>query len=264
MDGVAGLSRPTGATLPTPYEAAEIYDLVLGDYAEDLPFWLDEARRDPPALEVGCGTGRVLLHLLSRGVDADGVDLHAPMLERLEAKARGLGLAPRLYRADMRDFTTERRYGRVLIPFNGFAHCETVDDQLRCLQCCREHLRGGGALVLHMAYPGQAYWLGPEGERVLEVERPRPDGGAVRMWDTRRKDRVAQLQHSRIEVEELDAQGALLHTHRFETRQRWVYRWELELLFRLAGFPRWEILGGWDHRPLSTDQDPMLAFAWKD
>src|SRR5262249_31358460 len=121
------------ATLPSPYEAPELYDQALQGFQEDLGFWLDEARRAAPApgraarvLEVGCGTGRVLLHLQSQGIDVEGVDLHAPMLARLEAKAKALSLTPRVARGDMRDFTTPHRYHRVFIPFNAFAHCETV------------------------------------------------------------------------------------------------------------------------------------------
>jgi SAM-dependent methyltransferase len=257
--------------LPSPYEAPDLYDLALESFEDDLGFWLDEARAASPAsgrasrvLEVACGTGRVLLHLRANGIEAEGVDLYAPMLERLETKARARALEVQVYRGDMRDFTTPHRYGRVFIPFNGFAHCETVDDQLRCLQCCREHLEPGGALVVDMSYPGQGYWLDLRTERILEIESRHPDrGNVVRMWDTRTKDRVAQLQHSVIEIEELDSHGVVQQSHRFETRQRWVYRRELELLFRLAGFARWEILGGWDRRPLEIDSGQMLGFGWK-
>jgi SAM-dependent methyltransferase len=258
------------ATLPSPYDAPALYDLALESFADDLGFWLDEARgataahrRPPKVLEVACGTGRVLLHLRENGIDADGVDNSAPMLARLEEKASARGLAVRAWRADMRDFTTPNRYDRVFISFNGFAHCETIEDQLRCLRCCREHLEPGGAVVIDMSYPSLEYWLDTRTERILEIESKHPEtGGLVRMWDTRTKDRVGQMQHSYIDIEETDAAGGLLRTHRFETRQRWVYRHELELLFRHAGFERWEILAGWERRPLESDRGQMLGFAW--
>jgi len=252
--------------LPSPYDDGAAYDLALERFEEDLPFWLEEARQARgPVLEVTCGTGRILLHLLASGIDVDGVDLHPQMLERLEAKAVARGLKPRVSRGDMRDFTTPRRYARVFIPFNGFAHCENTADQLACLQCCHEHLEPGGALVIDMSYPGLDYWLDTREARVLEIETPHPEtGDPVRMWDTRRKDRVGQMQHSLIEIEELDGAGQVARLHRFETRQRWVYRFELELLFRAAGFRRWRILGGWDRRPFAKDTDSMISFAWKD
>jgi SAM-dependent methyltransferase len=252
--------------LPSPYETPDVYDLVLESFRDDLPFWLEEAQAaDGPVLEVACGTGRVLLHLLEHGVDADGLDLYPAMLERLEAKARARGLEVRVQRADMRAFVAPRRYRRVFIAFNGFAHCETIADQLGCLRCCREHLEPGGAVVLHMSYPGMAYWLEPEGGRVLEMEVAHPvTGHPVRMYDTRQRDRSGQRQHSLTEVEELDAAGRVLQVHRFETSQRWVYRFELELLLRNAGFSRWQVLGGFDRRPLERDTDPLLAFGWRD
>jgi len=62
-------------TLPSPYEAPELYDLALEAFQDDLGFWLDEARRAAAApgrparvLEVSCGTGRVLLHLRAHGI----------------------------------------------------------------------------------------------------------------------------------------------------------------------------------------------------
>src|SRR5262245_14631220 len=117
---------------PSPYEAPELYDLVIEHYTQDLEFWLDEARQGGgPVLDVACGTGRVLLHLMQHGIDADGVDLHEPMLAQLRSKAAGRNLAPRVVRADMRDFTMPRRYARAFLTFNGFAHCDTIDDQIR-------------------------------------------------------------------------------------------------------------------------------------
>jgi hypothetical protein len=116
-----------------------------------------------------------------------------------------------------------------------------------------------------MSYPGMAYWLEPEGARVLEMEVASPKTGhPVRMYDTRQRDRAGQRQHSMTEVEELDPAGQVIRVHRFETSQRWVYRFELELLLRNAGFSRWQVLGGFDRRPLERDTDQLLAFGWRD
>lgn len=252
--------------LASPYDAPELYDLVLDHFHDDLPFWLEEAGAGGgPFLEVACGTGRVMLHLRERGFDADGLDLSAPMIARLHAKAAARGLVVTAVIADMRDFTVPRRYARVAIPFNGFAHCETIADQVRCLRCCHQHLERGGALVIHMSYPGESYWNEPDVDRVLEREVAHPETGhPVRMYDTRRKDPAQQRQDSIIDIEELDGAGKVVRAHRSNTSQRWVYRFEFELLLRAAGFWRVEILGGFDRRPLEKDTDQMVAFAWRD
>jgi SAM-dependent methyltransferase len=255
-----------GFDKPSPYDAPELYDLLLDGFDFDIPFWQKVAREAKgPVLEAGCGSGRVLLRLLDSGFDADGFDLSGPMIERFQTKAKDKGWEDRAVVADMRDFSLPRRYARVICAFNGFAHCETTDDQLRALRCFRDHLEPGGALVLHMSYPGPRYWAEPDGVPTLEIEaKDASSGRTFQMWDTRTKDPVAQLQWSEIEIKELDGKGRIVSSHRFSTVQRWVYRFELELLFWLAGFSRWVVNGGFDDVPLNLPDDQMIAWAWPD
>jgi len=99
---------------------------------------------------------------------------------------------------------------------------------------------------------------------VLEGEFPHPRTGLpLRLWDTRRKDRVNQIQHSRVEVEELDAAGKVARTHVSETTVRWTYPPEMALLLRVSGFARWAIAGDFDGRPLADKDDQMIVSAWK-
>ena len=78
---------------------AEAWDALRGDTSgwEDRAFYLDLIReRGEPVIDIGCGTGRLLLDFLAMGVDIDGVDNSAEMLALLRRKAARLGLAPNI------------------------------------------------------------------------------------------------------------------------------------------------------------------------
>lgn len=254
----------SGKPNPSPYDAPELYDLLFDSLDFDIPYWIDVARSaGGPVLEAACGTGRILLPIRKAGFDIDGFDASPAMVARLKERARTHGLDVRAEVADMRDFSMGRRYARIFCGFNGFAHCETIEDQLAFLRRSLGHLEPDGALVLHMSYPGPAYWSEPEGKPVLEHETPRPGGGKLQLWDDRKKDVVGQRQDSEVEIWEVGESDRPEAVHKFSTSQRWVYRFELELLFRSAGFARWDILGGFDGRPLKAPDDQMLAWAFR-
>ena len=66
--------------------AVATYDLFHSG-ATELPFYLGCARRfGGPVLELGAGTGRVLIALAEAGHEIVGVELSAAMLETASAK----------------------------------------------------------------------------------------------------------------------------------------------------------------------------------
>ena len=76
------------------------WDLLRGDTSDwpDRSFYRTIILNDgEPALDVGCGTGRLLLDYLSEGLDVDGVEISPEMLKICMEKARGMGLNPTLY-----------------------------------------------------------------------------------------------------------------------------------------------------------------------
>ena len=255
---------PPASVESTPFDDGNLYDLIFERLDFGLDFYLGLARAaGGPVLDVGCGTGRILLPCLKAGLDVEGLDLFPGMLARLRRKAAALGFEPRLHQANMAGFRLARRYALILIPFNAFVHNLTADDQLATLQACREHLEPGGQLAFDTAFPGPAWINAPSGTREMEIEITHPETGLpVRMWDTRTFERVQQLQHSLNEIELLDATGQVTATHPSKTTIRWIYKTEMELLLRLAGFARWEILGGFDGRLLRHETDAMIVKAW--
>ncbi len=253
------------AEVRSPFDDAELYDVLFSDLGFDRDFYLDLARKaGRPVLEVACGTGRILIPCLQSGIDIDGLDLYPSMLDVLRRKAAGLGFTPRLYAADMRNFTLLRRYGLIFIAFNGFVHNLTTEEQLQTLSGCREHLLPDGDLVFNVFFPGLEIIAGPQGVPVLELEVHHPRTGLpVRIYDTRTLNRIEQIQHSRVEIQELDGEGRVAVSHLSETDMRWIFKPEMELLLRAAGFSRWRICGGFDGHPLASENDLMVVFAQK-
>jgi SAM-dependent methyltransferase len=251
--------------LPSVFDDGDAYDLVLKDIPYGLDFYVALARAaNGPVLDITCGTGRILLPCLEAGVDIEGLDLFEPMLKTLRAKATALGLSPRLHQADMSDFSLPRRYALVMIPFNAFIHNMTQEAQIACLSGCRDHLLPGGQLVFDTFFPSLEIVGVPQNTRVLEGELPHPETGLpMRMYDTRSFDRVAQTQHSLNELELLAADGSVQKVFRSEVSARYIYKHEMELLLRVAGFARWEIYGDFDRRPLAHENQAMIVSAWK-
>ncbi len=255
----------TGRTLPD-YTPPELYDLVYSWYDADRAFYVNRAKdAHGPVLEVGCGTGRILIPTLEAGVDIDGLDLRQGMIEICRRKAAALGRQPNLVVADMRDFTMPRRYGLITMPFRVFQHAMTTADQLRTLRIIREHLEPGGALLFNVFFPNYARLAGPDGEQVLEREFAHPETGLpVMYYTTAYRDRVDQTMRIEAEIVESDARGYVGRSHQHEFSMRWTFRAEMELLLHTAGYTRFEVLGGFEGQPLDNDMAEMIWTAWRD
>lgn len=251
---------------PTPFDDGQLYDLILGELDYGFEFYVGLAKQAAgPVLDIACGTGRILLPCLDAGIDIEGLDLYAPMLEQLQHKAAQKGLAPRLHQADMSDFHLARQFALIMIPFNAFIHNLSAEDQIHSLTLCREHLLPGGLLAFDTFFPALELVNTPAGTRVLELETTDAATGLlIRLYDTRTVDRVRQTQLSQMDVEFLDQTGKLVRVSHSETTTRWIYKTEMELLLRLAGFPRWEIYGDFTRRPLERETDAMIVCAWND
>lgn len=237
----------TAATYAT---SPELYDRIYAQFAADIPFHLREARAAGGAsLEVCCGSGRILVPLREAGVEIDGLDYDAPMLAECRRKLAERGLEARLHAANMSSFRLPGRYAYVFIPFNSFLHNLTQADQIATLQCCREHLQPGGQLTVITYHPNVTMLAGFDGNEQFWKEVPQPDGHRLRVYNTVRVDRVAQIQSNDRRVDDLDAAGNIVETHHYSFRLRYVWQPEMELLFRAAGFARWDVVspfGAWD------------------
>ena len=138
---------------------SEFYDhMEAYSSRPDVGFFVELAQESRgPVLEVGCGTGRVLIPTARAGVEIVGLDLSPSMLavcrEGLAAEPAEVQARVQLVEADMRDFDLGREFALATIPFRPFQHLTTVEDQIACLHAIHRHLRPGGRLVLDIFNP---------------------------------------------------------------------------------------------------------------
>lgn len=81
------------------------------------------------------------------------------------------------------------------------------------------------------------------------------------MYDTRSFDRVEQTQLSKIEIVKLNHQKEVIKSHLSQTKIRWIYKYEMELLLELSGFNKWDIFGNFNRQPLKSETDSMVVCA---
>lgn len=156
---------------------AKYYDAAYSHLEEliDIPFYLEYAEKyGGPILEIGCGTGRILLEVAKLGIRIDGLDASEHMLailkQKLTTRSSDFRNKITLFHQDMRYFSLQRKYSLVTIPFRGFQHLHTIEDQLMALRQIKLHLNKNGVLILDVFYPNFELLYKKMNKEVLDIQ----------------------------------------------------------------------------------------------
>ena len=211
-------------------------------------------RHGQPALDVGCGTGRLLVPYLRAGLDVDGCDVSPDMLAWCAARAEREGLAPRLHAQAMHQLDLPRRY-RTVIACGCFGLGGSPEWDREGLRRIRAHLEPGGVLV--MDYEEQTHgdedwqrWLAEKASNLPEPAaaprlHPSADGGEIGL----RSRLVAVDPRARVVTLEMRAQrwrdGRLEADETHTLRVCVYFRDELLRMLAEAGFGPVEVSHGY-------------------
>lgn len=249
-------------------EIADLYDHVVPyRNRSDVGLFVEAAlSAGSPVLEVGCGTGRVLIPTARAGIETVGLDLSTHMLavcrKRLEAEPEPVRSRARLVQADMRRFELGQKFTLATIPFRPFQHLLTVEDQLSCLASIRAHLVDGGRLILDLFNPSLDMLAKPAGgeEGGDEPEFTTPDGRrVVRKYRTVAQDRFRQVNDYELiyYVSHPDGRQERL-VQAFPLR--YLFRFEAEHLLARAGFEVEHLYADFEKRPYGSAYPGELFF----
>jgi len=247
---------------------AEFYDYVV-PYRErqDIAFWVDLAKDSGgPVLELGCGTGRVLVPVARASVEITGLDLSGRMLDvcrmHLAQEPDEVQSRVQLVQADMAHFNLGGQFKLVTAPFRSFQHLLEVEEQLSCLACAHRHLSSGGRLVMDVFNPSmerlvEERYLQEFGE---EPEFLMPDGRKVV-----RRHRLVSRDYFSQKVEG-DIIYNITHADGRKERQlqrfqmRYLFRFELEHLLARSGFSVEQVFADFKRSPYGSQYPGDLVF----
>lgn len=233
---------------------AESWDVLRGDTSswDDQPFYLAEIRRyGEPVLDVGCGTGRLLVDYARLGIDIDGVDDSPDMLVRCRDKGEAVGVGGELHVQKLEALSLPRRYRTILVPSSTLQLVVDADAAKEAVRRLHDHLLPGGAVLASFM---TLWYEGKVVEEAWETSATDAHGVLYRRVSISRIDPVSRLEHTEDRYEKI--QGGVVvasETHKRSPATRSYTQAQARALFESAGFASVELLRGFTGEPAGPE-----------
>jgi 2-polyprenyl-3-methyl-5-hydroxy-6-metoxy-1,4-benzoquinol methylase len=248
-------------------DISRYYDSENVGLIEDFPAYeLLADRFGPPVLDIGCGTGRITLHLAEQGREVVGVDSSESMLIRARERAQQQGGSAgqiEWITGDMREIDLTRQFGVAIFSFSGFMHLLEHAEQLKTLRRIAMHLRPGGGVAIDVANPLPIFRADNTNSLVVERLFIDAETGQTVMQQTLASfDRTTQLMSLTWVYDRIGDDG-LVHRALVPQRVRYTLASEMRLLLQMAGFEQIEIYGDYEFNSYEEDSPRLFVVATK-
>jgi SAM-dependent methyltransferase len=250
---------------------AHYYDLIHADLREDVPYILDlAAKADGPVLELGCGSGRLLLPLALAGHRTTGLDNSAAMLsrarDRMAEESREVRQRVRLIEADMTSFELageREHYVLAIFSYNTLMHLSS-QQVVAALKCTGRHLKSQGQLFIDLTNP--AAIAQTPNDRALTLEKRFVDlesGDVILQLASNWLEEPAQLLHITWMFDAVPAAGGPVSRTVAQADYHFYYPHQLELLLTEAGFRLSSLAGDYLGNVYKEESERLLLLATK-
>jgi SAM-dependent methyltransferase len=229
-------------------------------HTEDLAFWLDLAGQRPgPILELGCGTGRVLIPLAQSGQVVVGLDNDPGMLALLQANLPpALQQNVRVFRADFTRFRLACSFGLILMPCNTYSTLSPEERRLTLIRV-REHLSRGGEFAVSLPNPDWLRSLPARSAAEVEEVFAHPlDDEPVQVssaWRRTRQEFVLVWHYDHLKPDGTVERLTVQRKHHLAPVADYLAE------FRAAGFAQLQSFGDFDRSVFSADSPELILLA---
>lgn len=153
-----------------------LYDSEFGHKADDIPFLLEYAKKQKGrVLELGCGTGRVLIPIAETGMKLIGIDNSLNMLkvakDKIARKPIYVQRNIELVHARMQNFSLKKKFSLIICTFNTFMNMTRGQDQLQVLKNVYRHLERNGLFINEIFIPSFTFKDKTSRQEIVKKER---------------------------------------------------------------------------------------------
>lgn len=236
---------------------AEFYDKLFDDDISDLNFYKHFIGKDS-ALEIGSGTGRLLIPMLQDGMKIEAIEPNADMISICIAKAKALSLEPVIHQQNLQDLNLSKKYKTIFMPLYAFQHITNENEALIALKKTYEHLQNDGQVLISIFIP----------EDLSDVNEWVQTGHAIDknqeiiLYEKTRFDKKNQIEHKNLKFEVLK-DNELQKVYRSSIPFKLYNLEELKNLFNKAGFKKIHFFGDYSLEPLAQDSHVCILHGKK-
>ncbi len=225
-----------------------------------------------PALDAGCGTGRLLIPFLRASLDVDGCDVSGDMLMYCQQTAEAAGLSPQLYRQALHNLVLPRQY-QTIVACGVIGVGTSRAQDFVALQRLHDHLLPGGMLIFNgvPAYADASLW--PLWRKDAQGHLPEPWPAGIGKTP---EDRCEyELYYRLVSVDPLEQRtvgemrmllfkdGQLAADDTYTLQSNYYFRYEMQLLLEKAGFTVEDVKGDWTDDDATANHCDIVYFARK-
>ena len=217
---------------------AQWYDILLENEHKDIAYYkpiLLESKGD--GLELGCGTGRLLIPFLQAGIDIDGLDNSEDMLAICMEKLKRTNLKTQLFKQNFAGFKIPKQYNTIFISGGSFQILENIDLAMSSLRCIHSHLKPGGRLVLDLFPLLSDVQSNQDGVWKLGRTASNDRGETFQCQNCTEMDFRNQIQRGHYKYE-IYRNGHLIETIIDDLNLRWYGQQEFKMMLERAGFTK--------------------------